>query len=371
MDGSEVSAPLYGLLALLAASAAEPPTIRVLLAEDAQEVWIATDAPAAIFRGESAQPLWRGGSLPRTRIAPAPSGLLVGESEIRADRLRFATARLWEYGEQQYAGVIEVARDGDGLRVINEVDFERYVMGVVGPEIGAGAPAAALEAQAVAARTYAWCRKRDRASAQRDFDVHADTRDQVYHGDPGRGSAAERAVERTRGVLLAWRGEPFPAYFHSTCGGRTRSVAEWSPGTAEIPPLAGVECAFCDGTRYSTWSVDVDAGDLGDWVQGRLRELAVARTSPRSGYPLEIRIVSNVTRTVSADEFRRRLGTEQVRSPFFTVRRQGDGWIVEGHGWGHGVGMCQMGAIGLARRGRRFEDILAHYYPGAELVRRW
>lgn len=357
-------------LFLLAASS-QPPVVRVLLDESAESVTISTDAPAAIVVPGQRRPIWRGRELGETTITPSPRGLLVGESEVEAVRVQFASQGLWRLGDRAYAGTIEVIRVGDGeIRIVNEVDFENYVMGVVGPEIGAGSPLEALKAQAVAARTYAWCRQRDRADSEREFDVYPDTRDQVYRGHPGAGTNVERAVNETCGQLLTWDGEPFTTYFHSTCGGRTRSVAEWSSGAREIPPLAGAECGHCDGTRYADWTVDVTADDLGDWVSSAIRSIEVVEVSTRSGYPLTVRITSDNERTMTSSEFRSRVGTERVRSPYFTVRAEDGRWIVEGHGWGHGVGMCQMGAISLGAN-RGYGEILELYYPNSTLRSYW
>jgi len=166
--------------------------------------------------------------------------------------------------------------------------------------------------------------------------------------------------------VLFYGGAPLAAYFHSTCGGHTSSVGAVF-GEKEVPPLCGVGCDWCRDSPYYRWKVQIQRSEL-------VRKLApwglVYLDSIR---PLDVDeggrprvLLLNGTKQVKASEFRRAVGPERIRSMAFTAARRGRAFEFAGRGWGHGVGLCQWGARGMALAGKSWREILAHYYPGAE-----
>jgi stage II sporulation protein D len=379
----------------------EPPRIRVALVEYAPEVELRLEGPA-LLRGAGAAEELPGGAELRARAAGealvvdvAGAGERRGSGRVELEpRDGSAGTR---FADNVYAGRVEILRSGDRLTLVNEVPLEDYLRGVVPWEIGAqGARRlAAVEAQAIVARTYAYKRLGQHADA--GFDVYADVTDQVYLGTTRQDSLANRAIAGTRGSVLAADADLIDAYYSSTCGGHTSRIeAIWEKparpylrGRRDAPPDGG---AFCSGSRHFRWTeawsgaglertlqetLPPELGLPPDSALGGLVDLRVAeRDESGRVRALEIQMTRGVYR-VLGDRIRWVLRPRDraiLRSTLFKldVERR-DGFIVRvvvrGGGNGHGVGMCQTGALAMAERGFSGEAILAHYYPGARLVR--
>ena len=274
-------------------------------------------------------------------------------------------------GGTGYRGSIIVRAKGDTIDLINSVMMESYLGGVVGSEMPLSWSEAALGAQVIAARTYAL---NEVAGSRRDgFDVHDTDASQVYHGMKNENEKARRVVEATRGQYLVFEGKVLKAFFSSTCGGHTASAASVFGGS-EIRPLAGSECGACSASKWHRWTVDFPVATIatklaqaGYPVKGDIRQIEVVNPGP-GGHGTEVKVVSTEeSKRVPAGKFRGALGYSELRSTAFTATREDDSFRFEGRGWGHGVGLCQYGAEGLAKRGKTTREIVEPYYPGAEL----
>jgi stage II sporulation protein D len=247
-----------------------------------------------------------------------------------------------------------------------ELRLEDYVAGVVAGEMPGSFPAEAQKAQAVAARSYALTRKIEAQAAGRAWDIGTGVLAQVFAKDPGR--TARAAAEATAGEVLALGMEPVEAYFHASCGGRTEG------GMAalgrDLPYLAAAECGRCDRAPGAGWSVVVPAAELGRraGLGGRAdRVRVVSRTA--TGRAARVEVAAGRRKvTLAASDLRQRLGFSLLPSLAFQVRAEGEGFRFDGRGQGHGAGLCQWGAAGLAREGKEYREILGHYYPGADVV---
>lgn len=267
---------------------------------------------------------------------------------------------------------VEVVRDDNsrrplGLRLTLELPLETYVLGVVSGEMASTLQGVgeALRAQAVTARSYAvWKRSRG-VKVLRD-----DTNHQVYRGTDYLTEAAREAVASTRGEVLTWQEELIPAFFHARCGGRTAPGTLLEPRLGDVPPLRGVADPQCRDP-YDRWRrtvpperLDRIARDqsLGDWLRrvdplvqdaaGRMREVRLGGSEEHADLP--------------AEKVRAAFGLPS--SQWTRLHAEADGGLtVEGRAFGHGVGLCQTGAIRLARQGHDYASILGHYFPGARL----
>jgi stage II sporulation protein D len=281
-----------------------------------------------------------------------------------------AAGAVFGLGARRYPGAVVVRRVTGGVRLIARVGLEDYLTGVLGSEMPLRWDDAALEAQAVAARTYALASLRP----DDDHDLEADERSQVFGGVGGPDHTRARAIiDATRGEVLTWQGKVFTTYFHSTCGGDTIPAA-WVFGPADdIPPLQGATGCPCQASKAYRWVQDVDlATDKGAHelvLELPLREVSV-EALPRGGYAKTVTFVDaggeRLTRPASVV---RRLF--RLKSTAFEVRldETRTHLVFNGRGWGHGVGLCQWGAEGFAKAGTSAAEILAHYYPGATLER--
>jgi stage II sporulation protein D len=301
------------------------------------------------------------------------------------------------WGSRHYRGALAFAATDSALLILNVVDVEEYLRGVVPLEIGArrSDEHAAVEAQAVAARSFTY--ERMAANVARPYDLTARESDQVYGGADVETLLGSLAVDATAGVLLTFAGRPVNAPYHSACGGSTADPSEvWRErgasylrGVSDLVP--GTSRAWCDISPRSRWErtytaialreainrylgayATVPPGDLGE-----VRDIAIEGNTP-SGR------VAALTLALDGGRFRlrgndiryvlRSVGGEILPSTYFSlepVRASGRlaQLIVRGRGNGHGVGMCQWGAIGRARAGADFRAILRAYFPGTELAR--
>jgi stage II sporulation protein D len=271
-----------------------------------------------------------------------------------------------------------------GLDVLNRLDLEQYVAGVLAAEVVLwSAMPAELEAQAIAARSYAVAALEDRRRVHRDPWLLAGVRDQAYAGllpeaDRSLEGRLRAAVERTRGRVLVERGRVVDARFHAACGGATADGRSVFP-EADFDCLRSVACEPCASERAAIWSTTAVPAALARaaesaGVGSRLTGLEPARRDP-SGRWLEVELRGERgTRVVRFEELRGALGPDAVRSARVvrTWPHAGEaieaGLYLEGRGRGHGVGLCQNGAHGYARMGWTSARILDHYYPGARVA---
>lgn len=258
-------------------------------------------------------------------------------------------------------------RDG---YLVNEVPLENYILGVLRGELPLPeVPEEAAAAQAIAARSYTL---HYLAQARPHYDVDDTTLFQRYVGmqyAPD-DSSLRAGVRATAGLFLDHKGHPLKAYYHSTCGGHTTDVPT-GLGREPLEPMCGVTCEYCRESKYWRWKVDLTDAEIlrAADLSGSLRSLQVAAKGP-GDRATTVAVTTEGRSLIQAGEFRLALGGSRLRSTRILklVRVEG-GYRVEGAGWGHGVGLCQMGALGMARAGKSAQEITAHYYPGATLRR--
>lgn len=327
-------------------------------------------APAVAVSEGQGEEVPEGKRLGRGRIevrAAGPDGLaidgkrwpgavaLTAEAPIRADGRVLSR---W----------VEVRRTRSGLAVVEVLPMEDYVAGVVSGETPINFPLEARKAQAIAARTFALIRKLDAVSAGRGWDLGATVVSQVFVGAAAADPAAKEAAASTAGQVLVLDSVPVEAYFHSSCGGRTEDgLAALGRG---YEYLRGVECGKCDGAPGALWRQVIPAEEL-----GRAAGLGRAATSVEivertaTGRAAKVAIAAGRRSvTLTGADFRQRLGWARLRSLAFEVSAVKGGFAFDGRGSGHGAGLCQWGAAGFAREGKTYREILAHYYPGTEIV---
>ncbi len=282
---------------------------------------------------------------------------------------------LLQLGGRPYRGLIELRRTAVGrVTAINEIDLEEYLYGVVRSEMDPRWPPEALRAQAIAARSLA-VQSAGRFAAE-GYDVRATTDSQVYGGVAAEDARTTAAVDATRGIILFHNGRPAFAAFHADSGGATEN-SEYVWGGV-IPHLRGVPDPFSKGAPNHEWTLRLDLAVIEAQLQraGRplagLQRLEAASTSP-SGRVMVLRLgAASGGGEMRGTEFRTAVGTSVLRSTLFTVRSYPTEGTVEiaGRGFGHGVGMSQWGARGMALAGRDYTAILKHYYTGIVIAAR-
>jgi len=362
----------YPLVASLGASES---VLRVLLFETTTPVLVSARRGATASPLDGAQQPVAWPAMHEVGVSPITSGILIGDRRFRSRQVRLKPdgGSYLVIDGRTYRGTLLLAkRDGGELLGINEIGVEAYLPSTVGAEMPSRWPLEALKAQAIAARSYALYRAYRRRGDL--FCLRATARDQMYRGIVSETGRSDRAVAATRGIVVSWQRRLFPAFYSSTCGGATEPAdraLRWPP----IPPLCGVTCGFCNDSKFYRWQRKADLAeaqeavarlgfDLGD-VQS-IRPIPVEQRTYRA---VSVLRTNGSSATLPADTFRRALGGSVIRSLVFEARREGQELVFTGRGWGHLAGMCQWGARGMARKGHSADDILKHYYPGAELVR--
>lgn len=307
-------------------------------------------------------------------------------------------------GAKPYRGSLIVQATVNGLAVINVVGFEDYLRGVLPCEVSPSWPMESLKAQAVAARTYALANlgKHGRSG----FDLCSGVDCQVYGGAQVESATTDQAVGATRGVVAVFNGQPIAALYHSSSGGYTEdSATVWNWA---VPYLKGVPDD--DPSPYANWTRQVPEDEFQAALKaagydiGRVTALTPA-SAGSSGRAAQWVIAGETgSARLSGEQLRRILS---LKSTFFVVSYRspsvdgplslstgveaasgpgqavvpavapigtasfGDApgaWVFYGHGWGHGVGMSQWGAMAMARGGHTYEEILQYYYQGISLV---
>ena len=264
---------------------------------------------------------------------------------------------------------IGVARPGGGYTVTS-ISLETYVARVLAGEAARDSPPAALEALAIAVRTFTLAnRGRHRADG---FDLCDETHCQVMRPAT---PATERAADATAGRALLRDGVPASIYYSASCGGRTEIPSAVWPGADDPPFLPSQPDDACGGAPV--WSAELSAADLlralraGGFRGDRLRDVRIASRNG-SGRVGRLRLGGLNPDVISGQDFRvvvgRTLGWQFIKSTAFDLRRDGDAYRFSGHGSGHGVGMCVIGSMRLAVAGRSSEEILHRYFPGLAIA---
>lgn len=268
----------------------------------------------------------------------------------------------------RYRGRLEINLKNGALQVINVISVEDYLLGVLPRELGQGNPDQALRAQAVAARTYALRNHSKHGSS--GYGV-CDTDDcQCYGGASCEQPQCSRAVQDTRGLVLTYNGELAHVQYSADCGGVTENYAELY-SRKDCAYLCGVVEPDC--VQHPPWEKSFTLQSLSaillksgiQQAQG-LQSVTITRTTP-SGRALEVEIKgANGTAVTGGEKLRKILG---LRSRLYCTECADGKITFRGRGWGHGIGLCQLGARALARPPLcyTYDRILAHYFPGATL----
>ncbi len=323
--------------------------------------------------------------------------------EVMADARDGGESASIKIGSDTYPGFATITPDSGrapgALDVVMTMGIERYLPGVLVGELFKDWPRETYEAQAVAARSYALHERARARTIGRAYDVNAGTSDQMFSGAAARPVAVE-AVRDTRGLVVAFKGQVLRAYYSSACAGRAGSAsAVWPTNQGfefnrAAPIQAKKRGSYCEGSPFFRWEASRTDAELSNRLRGWARSAgsdAVNLTRPRqievrerngAGRPTKYRLTDDGGRTftLTAEELRTAMNFPAPGEPEITRQTrvhsgdfEAEVWAgtfkIRGRGFGHGVGMCQWCAKGMADRQMGWREMMAVFYPGAKVVK--
>jgi stage II sporulation protein D len=303
-------------------------------------------------------------------IKAVERGFMVNDHLVKAPLLKIASPRNdLEAEGQPLRGLIEVRSKGKRLLVINELDIEDYLKGVVPEEMAYDWHPEALKVQAIVARTYALYQKRHNSG--QGFDLVSTVQDQVYQGVGRERPETSMAVAMTDGLVVTYGDELALTLYHSTSAGPTQNIREvWGQ---DLPYLRGVDCPFDEDSPYYRWEKKIPLQQFENSLkQSGLSVGSLATFTPylwtSSSRVKETRVLhSRGELFLKGEEIRKIVGYRALPSTRFDVVAVGRDIILRGQGYGHGVGLCQWGTKIQSEQGKLFLEILQYYYPGVQV----
>ncbi len=317
--------------------------------------------------------------------------LIIGEHRFGGEVLiRPHEPYVFQINKKSYRGHLRLSLDknGQAFEAVNLVPLESYLFGVVGAEMPSYWEPEALKAQAIASRTYCLFIK-NRFGRDRNWDMTQSESSQVYRGLDAETPAVCAAVSATTGEILVTpladrREAIIPTYYSSSCGGHTEASQNVFGGE-QIASLGGVQCEYCAGVarrkNYYWKPVTMTMQQISKKLIKRYPTLETLEDVTdfkvfKIGYKsraVRVRLIgkNGATDTIRGEDFRLCLDPtgRKIKSAIFTAEKKGDKVSFQnGLGFGHGVGLCQCGAQGMARKGKTYKNILSYYYPGSKLV---
>ena len=281
---------------------------------------------------------------------------------------------------RRYRGWIEIRPRSGRLLVINHIDIEDYLRGVVPGEMPQGWPFQAYASQAIVARSYAFASIGRHTSE--GYDLCSLTHCQIYHGVSYERPETDNAVRATSGLVLVYQGNPVPAPYHSTCGGMTTDgLYDGHRREPFLQPVSDMKSskAYCAASPHFRWKSVTSLESIVETLRmdkvdapSHSSDMRILSTDS-SGRAALIRLTGETRNDVSGYDVMmsagRHLGWQTIKSTKFTIRKSGSKMVFEGKGLGHGMGMCQWGARGMAEQGHSFQEILRHYFPKCRLIK--
>ncbi|MCM1984125.1 SpoIID/LytB domain-containing protein [Lyngbya confervoides] len=348
--------------------------VRVAIQQNAQSLTVGSSTPAKVLDGTG-------------QVLGTIKGLEALQAEAVTGAVNLAGKRAWQLvivpedesglvfiGDRWYRGQARLIRTSDGFVAVNQVDLEDYLASVIGKEMYVSWPLEALKAQAVASRSYAIFKMQKPKSSL--FDLLSTTTSQVYAGIESEAPSTLEATAQTRGQVLTYQGKVIEAVFHSASGGHTEnSEYVWS---SAVPYLKGVP-DFDQEAPVFRWTANFTAAQMRQRLPGvgNVRALVPIQSSP-TGRLKQVKIVGDAgSQVLSGTQLRKALGLKstliEVQPQFGLVAGQATTVLptqfqISGRGYGHGIGMSQWGAHGMAQQGKTYQDIVQYYYRGTQIV---
>ena len=358
---------------LLTACAHAGQNVRVQLADGLKSAQIQTSGKVYIYKAN-------GGKKYKVSKPETLQADLISKDKLQVGALTADTPLVIDptenvkltFQKNTYTGKLYLIPSGTTFSVVEHTDLEDYLLGVLPYEMNYNWPLEALKAQAVAARTYTQMQLKP---GKANFDLYNDVRSQMYKGSGKVYDSVRQAVQSTKGQVLTYKGDLFNTYYHANCGGGTDDAKIWTGSSAPtIKPLQGASCKTDTHSKSYTWKATVPGKSINSFVNknglsGTVKKMKVhQKTGTKRAVTLQF-TTDKGSKNLSCAKFRLAVGPGLLKSCKITdINKTANGFTFEGNGFGHGIGMCQDGAKGMAENGKNYKQILANYYPSSELT---
>jgi stage II sporulation protein D len=294
------------------------------------------------------------------------NGASISEKEIE-----LTSDGIFELNNRKYRGNMYILLKDNEILVINKVKLDYYLYGVLPSEVISTWDEECLKAQAVAARTFAIFNKMNSKSSY--YDLDSNNLFQVYKGFNVETKKTNEAIDQTKDEIMSYNGDVIQSFFHANSGGKTASSEEVWGG--KIDYLKSKDDEFCKNGKNYKWEISITSEKISEKLQknniliGEIYDIKIMERS-ESGRIKTLKIYgSSGSITIKGKDFRNYLGDNYIKSTNFSITRQDVNFIFKGFGWGHGVGLSQEGAKGMAENGWDYKKILKYFYSGIDIVK--
>jgi stage II sporulation protein D len=363
-------------LLISSAASAAVPSVKVLIAKSLRNIVVeGTDIKKTIhLQKKSLQ--YQGRKTISFKCNPKSASLHLPKNSLLVASLSTPSG-LISWGKHKYQGELQLLLNSnkESCDLVNNISMEDYITTLLAKEMNGTWPVEALKAQAVAARTYAYDRLKRGGGLrietdERLYHLESSEKDQVSGNYGDITDLTLKAAKETSGeILIGPSGKISPAFFHSKCGGKTLRPDQVWGGVEE--GYRSIDCPFCQKTGRKDWQHSLGGSKLTDMVDrvlkkyyGDVLQSRNLRLMPDRLENSDIRLYAGDRLHIIKKSFLRNLaGRESLPSNNFVIKSGPRAFEVAGSGYGHGVGMCQLGALELAKRGYDYRQILSYYFP--------
>lgn len=299
--------------------------------------------------------------------------LLLNGVPMQTNTAEIAPSDSFTYQKKNYRGIARILMKDGRLLLVNQLDLESYLYGVLPLEVSPSWDEEALKAQAVVSRTYALYEVMNARKTSKPYDLFDDTRSQVYQGLSVENPVTTRAVETTLGEVVQYHGRVIKAYFHAASGGMTESALE--AFGADSPYLKPVDSPY-GGEVYPEyrWILTMPLTKVQDLFKLESPIVGVSvtqRTASKRIKQISFTDSDSNRLEISGSDFRTLIGSTRMKSTRANLRITNDQLEISGQGYGHGVGLGQWDALGMAKHGMRYRNVVLFFYPGTKIEKVW
>lgn len=359
------------LFTLMTSAHAAVPSVKVLIAKSLNNVVVEGMDLKKIIHTQSHSQQYNGRKAISFNCRPQAHKKLTTRTGALLIASLSSPTGLISWGKHKYQGELQLLADSKTERcdLVNSIPLEAYITTLLAKEMNGTWPVEALKAQAVAARTYAFERLR-KPNTTKFYDLESSEKDQVSGTFFDATEKTIKASKETEGeILVGPSGKISPAFFHSKCGGKTLRPDQVWGGVEE--GYRSVNCTFCQKTGLKDWSGKLQNKKLVNMIDQVLKKYYSdsivdknIKIMPDSMHNSELRLYAGDRLHIIKKSYLRNLaGREVLPSNNFIMASKHNEFHIEGQGYGHGVGLCQLGALELAKRGYDYRQILSFYFP--------